>query len=299
MSQLIETIVEPMQYGFMQRALLASVMIGATCALLSCFITLRGWALMGDAVSHSVVPGVAIAFLLGLPFALGAFVFGFLSVFLIGFIRSSSRIKEDASMGIVFTGLFAVGLVIISIVPSQIDLTHILFGSLLGVSVSDIRQIAVITALVIAVLVVLRRDLLAWIFDPIHAASIGMRTNLLRYVLLAILALTVTTALQAVGVVLVVAMVITPGATAYLLTDRFDRMLVIASATSIFSCACGTYLSFFMDAATGPLIVTVQTAIFLLVFVAAPRYGLVAQRRPAEMPASPIGQGIDSEFGIL
>lgn len=297
MNHLLETAIEPMQYGFMQRALLASIMIGATCALLSCFITLRGWALMGDAVSHSVVPGVAIAFLLGLPFALGAFVFGFLSVFLIGFIRSNSRIKEDASMGIVFTGLFALGLVIISLVPSQIDLTHILFGSLLGVSVTDIRQIAIISTVVIVALLVLRRDLLAWIFDPIHAASIGMRTDLLRYALLALLALTVTTALQAVGVVLVVAMVITPGATAYLLTDRFDRMLVIAGATSIFSCATGTYLSFFMDAATGPLIVTVQTVIFLLVFMLAPRYGLLSQRRRVVTPAIvPLAAGSDSAF---
>lgn len=279
MGSIIDTLVEPMQYGFMQRALLASLLIGATCAVMSCFITLRGWALMGDAVSHSVVPGVALAYIIGLPLALGAFVFGFLSVFVIGFIRANSRIKEDASMGIVFTGLFALGLVMISLVPSQVDLLHILFGNVLGVSVTELFQIMAISAVVVAALLVLRRDLLAWIFDPVHAASIGLRTTLLRYLLLALLALTVTTALQAVGVVLVVAMVITPGATAYLLTDRFDLMLLIAVATSTASCIAGTYLSYYLDATTGPLIVTTQTALFLLVFVLAPRYGLASRRR--------------------
>lgn len=285
MSDLANLLVEPMQYGFMQRALIASLLIGTTCAVLSCFITLRGWALMGDAVSHSVVPGVALAYVLSLPFALGAFVFGFLSVFLIGFIRANSRVKEDASMGIVFTGLFAIGLVIISLVPSQIDLMHVLFGNVLGVSVSDLLQLAVISTFVLVVLLATRRDLAAWIFDPIHAASIGLRTTALRYLLLALLALTVTASLQAVGVVLVVAMVITPGATAYLLTDRFDHMIGLAVVVSTMSCVAGTYASFHLDVATGPLIVATQSMVFALVFLTSPRYGLLrALRREPVLP---------------
>lgn len=268
-------LLEPLSHAFMVRALLVSALVGGSCGLLSCYMTLKGWALMGDAVSHSVMPGVVLAYSLGLPFSLGAFVFGVGSVALIGFVKQKSRIKEDTVIGLVFTGFFALGLVLVSKVRSNIDLTHILFGNVLGISSSDIWQTLLISALVVGVLLVLRRDLLLFCFDPTHARSIGIKTGLLHYTLLSVLSLASVAGLQTVGVILVVAMLVTPGATAYLLTDNFDRMTLLAIASSVGSSLLGVYISYWSDSSTAGCIVLVQFGLFLLTFLLAPRYGIL------------------------
>lgn len=270
---------EPLQHAFMQRALLVSMLVASVCGLLSCYMTLKGWALMGDAVSHAVMPGVVIAYALNLPFALGAFVFGVGSVAVIGYIKQMTRIKEDTVIGLVFTGFFAFGLILVSKVRSSIDLTHILFGNVLGISPADIQQTLWICGLVLAVLLLLRRDLILFCFDPTHARSIGIHTGVLHYLLLAVLSLAAVAGLQTVGIILVVAMLVTPGATAHLLTDRFDRMTWIAVGSAVLSSVVGIYWSYWLDASTGGCIVVVQTCLFLASFLFAPRHGLVAQLR--------------------
>ena len=273
-------LLEPLSHAFMVKALLVSALVGGVCGLLSCYMTLKGWALMGDAVSHAVMPGVVVAYALGLPFSLGAFVFGVGSVAAIGFVKQKSRIKEDTVIGLVFTGFFALGLVLVSKVRSNIDLTHILFGNVLGISGSDIQQTLLISALVITLLLVFRRDLLLFCFDPTHARSIGINTGLLHYMLLSVLSLTAVAGLQTVGVILVVAMLVTPGATAYLLTDRFDRMTLLAIASSVLSSLLGVYVSYWTDSSTAGCIVLAQTALFLLAFLFAPRYGILRGHQP-------------------
>jgi manganese transport system permease protein len=272
-------LLEPLSQAFMLKALLVSALVGGVCGLLSCYMTLKGWALMGDAVSHAVMPGVVVAYALGLPFSLGAFVFGVGSVAAIGFVKQKSRIKEDTVIGLVFTGFFALGLVLVSKVRSNIDLTHILFGNVLGISSSDIQQTLLISALVVGLLLVFRRDLLLFCFDPTHARSIGINTGLLHYMLLSVLSLTAVAGLQTVGVILVVAMLVTPGATAYLLTDRFDRMTFLAIASSVLSSVIGVYVSYWSDSSTAGCIVLAQTALFLLAFLLAPRYGILSSQR--------------------
>lgn len=275
---MLDWILEPLQYDFMVRALLTTVTAAVVCALLSCWLVLVGWSLMGDAVSHAVLPGVVIAYVLGAPFALGALVFGLLAVGLIGLIRGTSRVKEDAAIGIVFTTLFALGLVMISVTPSQTDLNHIIFGNILGVSDTDLLQIAILAAVAFAVLFIKRRDLTLYAFDPTHAFAIGLSPRFLGALLLGVLALTTVVALQVVGVVLVVAMLIIPGAAAYLLTDRFGRMLVIAPVVSAVSSVVGIYLSYWIDAASGGIVVVVQGCVFTLVYLFSPRQGVIGKR---------------------
>jgi manganese transport system permease protein len=277
--ELLNTLISPFTYEFMVKATLISALTGAICAVLSCFVILKGWSLMGDAVSHSVLPGVVLAYVVGLPYALGAFVFGLLSVVSIGYIKARSRVKEDTVIGVVFTGLFALGLVLMSKVSSAVHLSHILFGDVLGISDTDVIQTVVIGVVTLVVVLALRRDLLLFCFDPTHARSIGLNTTFLYYTLLVVLALTIVTALQTVGIILVVAMLITPGATAYLLSDRFDKMLWIAVGSSVFSGVVGTYISYFLDGATGGCIVVLQTLVFLSAFVFAPKHGILAKRR--------------------
>ncbi|MEB3349009.1 MAG: metal ABC transporter permease [Cyanobacteriota bacterium] len=272
-------LLEPLRHDFMVRALLVSALVGGVCGLLSCFMTLKGWALMGDAVSHAVMPGVVLAYALGLPFALGAFAFGVGSVALIGFVKQKSRVKEDTVIGLVFTGFFAAGLVLVSKVRSTVDLTHILFGNVLGIAASEIQQTLVICAVVVALLLLLRRDLLLFCFDPTHARSIGIPTGLLHYLLLTALSLAAVAGLQSVGVILVVAMLVTPGATAYLLTDNFDVMTVLAVASSVLSSLAGVLVSYWTDSSTAGCIVLVQTGLFLLTFLLAPRYGILKSHR--------------------
>jgi manganese transport system permease protein len=271
----LDYLLEPLQYDFMLRALGTTVIAAVVCAVLSCWLVLIGWSLMGDAVSHAVLPGVVLAYVVGAPFALGALVFGLLAVALIGLIRGTSRVKEDAAIGIVFTTLFALGLVLISVTPSQTDLNHIIFGNILGVGVAELVQIAVIAVVAFAILIVTRRDLTLYAFDPVHAFAIGLSPRLLGGLLLGVLALTTVVALQVVGVVLVVAMLIIPGATAYLLTDRFGRMLVIAPALSAAASVVGILLSYWLDAASGGLVVVVQGVVFAVVYLLSPRHGVL------------------------
>lgn len=274
----IDILLEPLQYEFMLRALSATAIAAIVCAVLSCWLVLIGWSLMGDAVSHAVLPGVVLAYVLGAPFAIGALVFGVVAVALIGIIRGTSRVKEDAAIGIVFTTLFALGLVLISVTPSQTDLNHILFGNVLGVSAGDLVQIGVLAAVAFAVLFIKRRDLTLFAFDPIHTFAIGLSPRLLSGLLLGVLALTAVVALQVVGVVLVVAMLIIPGATAHLLTDRFGRMLVIAPVLSAASSIVGIYLSYWVDASSGGLVVLVQGVVFAAVYLFSPRQGIIGRR---------------------
>ena len=270
----IDWLLDPLTHDFMRRALMVSALVGGVCGLLSCYMTLKGWALMGDAVSHAVMPGVVVAYALGLPFSLGAFVFGVGSVALIGFVKQKSRIKEDTVIGLVFTGFFALGLVLVSKIKSNIDLMQILFGSPLRISRSDVTQTLIISFIVISILLIFRKDLMLYCFDAKHARSIGINTGILHYLLLTLLSLSAVVGLQTVGIILVVAMLITPGATAYLLTDRFDRMTILAVISSSFSSILGVYISYWSDIETGGSIVLVQTLIFLIAFLFAPRYGI-------------------------
>ena len=293
----IEFLLEPLGYDFMVRALATTLIASIVCAVLSCWLVLVGWSLMGDAVSHAVLPGVALAYIVGAPFALGAVVFGFLAVALIGLVRDTSRVKEDAAIGIVFTTLFALGLVLISVTPSQTDLTHIIFGNLLGVSWPDLLQIIILGVITFAILIYKRRDFTLFAFDPVHAHAIGLSPKVLGAALLGLLALTSVVALQAVGVVLVVAMLIIPGATAYLLTDRFSRMLIIAPVISAVCGVIGLYCSYYLDTASGGMVVLAQGAAFALVYLFSPRHGLIgtrvmARRRRRRLLATPRVVGV-------
>ncbi|MBX2864108.1 MAG: metal ABC transporter permease [Leptolyngbyaceae cyanobacterium MAG.088] len=284
LNPLWQWLIEPLQAGFMVKAIWVSAFVGVVCAVLSCYITLKGWSLMGDAVSHAVVPGVVVAYAMGLPFALGAFIFGFGATVIIGYVKSATRLKEDAVIGVIFTGFFAFGLVLATKIPSNVDLFHILFGNVLGISPSDIIQTLIAGIATLVIILVRRKDLLLFCFDPNHAKAIGLNTQLMYYTLLSVLALTIVTALQTAGIVLVVAMLVTPGATAYLLTDRFDHMLAISVATSVISCVVGTYFSYHLDISTGGSIVVLMTMLFTLAMVFAPKYGLLRQKIMRQVP---------------
>ena len=276
---MIDALLVPFHYEYMQKAMFISALIGGVCAMLSCFITLKGWSLMGDALSHSIVPGISLAYLSGIPFVIGAFVSGILASGAMAFVKNNTRIKEDAVIGIVFTAFFALGLVLISIFPSNINLKTIVFGNTLGIADSDIVQILIVSAITLIVILLKWRDLLLFCFDSNHARSLGLNVRFLHITLLTLFAITTVAALQAVGVCLVVAMVITPGATAYLLTDRFDRMMVIAVCLGVASSLVGAYLSYYINGSTGGCIVALQTIVFLLVFMFAPKYGVLASRK--------------------
>jgi len=279
---LVQWFVAPLQHEFMLKAILVSALVGVVCSALSCYLTLKGWALMGDAVSHAVMPGVVIAYVLNIPFAVGAFVFGVGSVMAIGFIKSKTRIKEDTVIGLVFTGFFALGLVLVSKVKSSIDLTHILFGNVLGISDGDILQTIVISIITLVTLAILRKDLILFCFDSTHARSIGLNITFLYYVLLSLLSLTAVAGLQTVGIILVVAMLVTPGATAYLLSDRFDHMILISMASGVFSSVMGTYISYHLDGSTGGCIVVLQTLLFVAAMIFAPKHGLFVTSRNSQ-----------------
>lgn len=266
MEYLTELILAPLQYPFMVKAILVASVVGATCALLSCFMILKGWALLGDAISHAVLPGVIIAYILSWPFSLGAFLFALLSVFIIGYVKTNTKIKEDAAMGIVFTTLFAFGLVLISKTPSSIDLMHILFGYVLGISNNAALYTTLTLMMVAGLILTFRKTLIVFTFDPTHAAAVGIPVRFVHYALLVLLAITITASLQTVGIILVIAMLITPGATAFLLTKRFTPMLTWAVTVSVISAVVGAYLSYYLDVSTGGAIVFLQGIIFLGVF---------------------------------
>ncbi|WP_286956890.1 metal ABC transporter permease [Brevibacterium sp. UBA7493] len=275
---IIHLLADPVSYEFMTRALIAAVMVSIVCALLSCWLVLIGWSLMGDAVSHAVLPGVVLAYVLDVPFAIGALAFGFLAVILIGTVRDTSRVKEDAAIGIVFTTLFALGIVLVSVTPSDTDLTHIIFGNILGVSRQDLTQILILTLAVLLVVLVKRRDFTLYAFDPTHAHAIGMSPRLIGAVMLALLAVTAVATLQIVGVVLVVAMLIIPGASAYLLTNRMSMMLILAPAISVGCSLIGLYTSYYADTASGGMIVLAQGFVFTLIYLFSPRQGVIARQ---------------------
>lgn len=277
-SHILNWFIEPLQYGFLVQAIWVSAFVGLVCAVLSCYITLKGWSLMGDAISHAVVPGVVVAYALEIPFAIGAFLFGFGATVAIGYIKSNTRLKEDAVIGIVFTGFFAFGLVLVTKIPSNIDLFHILFGNVLGISPQDIIQTLIAGIITLVVILLRRKDLLLFCFDPNHAKAIGLNTQILYYTLLSVLALTIVAALQTAGIILVISMLVTPGSIGYLLSDRFDYMLVISVISSILSCILGTYLSYHLDVSTGGSIVVLLTVFFIVAMIFAPKYGILVQR---------------------
>lgn len=272
-------LLEPFQYGFMVDAMIVGAAVGAVCAVLSCYLVLKGWSLMGDAISHAVLPGIVIAYAIGVPLAVGAFASGLLCAILTGFIKANSRVKEDTVMGVVFTGFFAFGLVLFTKVKSDLHLDHILFGNILGLVPGDLRDTLIVGGVTFATILALRRDLLLFCFDSGHARTIGLRTGVLYYLLLSLLAVTIVVSLKAVGIILVIAMLVTPGCVGYLLTDRFSRMLVIAIATAVGSSLVGVYLSFFLNASTGACIVLLQAGVFLVALIVAPKHGLLAARR--------------------
>jgi manganese/iron transport system permease protein len=254
----------PLSYGFMQRALLVAVMTGAVCAVLSCFLVLKGWSLMGDAVSHAVLPGIVLAVVLGLPLAVGAFAAGLFCAVATGWLKENSRVKEDTVMGIVFSGMFGLGLVLFTKVETDQHLLHVLFGNMLGVTSQDLIETAIVAGLTLTVVLAKRRDFLLYCFDPRHARAVGLRVEWLHYGLLILLSLTIVASLKAVGVILVVAMLVAPGATAFLITRRFEHMLIVATAVAIASSVLGTLVSFHIDGSTGPCIVLIQATIFAL-----------------------------------
>lgn len=278
---MIEHLLMPLQYEYMIKAIVISGVIGGVCALLSCFVTLKGWSLMGDALSHAIVPGVAVAYLIGIPFIIGAFVSGLLAALVMGVVKSKTRIREDATIGIVFTTFFAAGVLMISLFPSNISLKTIVFGNVLGIADGDIIQMLAISAVALLVIALKWKDLLLFAFDPNQAKAIGLNTTVLNLTLLTLLAATAVAALQAVGAILVIAMLVTPGATAYQLTDRFGRMMLLACIMGIVTSMLGAYISYFLNGSTGGCIVCLQTAVFLLAFFFAPKHGLVAARRKA------------------
>jgi manganese/iron transport system permease protein len=272
---------EPLQLDFMRDALLTGSMVAALCAVLSCFVVLKGWSLMGDAISHAVLPGIVLAYIVGWPLALGAFLSGLLCSAATGFIKQNSRVKEDTVLGVVFTGLFAFGLVLHSKTESELHLDHILFGHLLGITPETAWQVYVVGALVMGVVLVLRRDLLLVSFDPSHARVLALPVKFLTYLLLALLVLAIVVSLQAVGIILVIAMLITPGCTAYLWTDRFDRMLGISTSTAVASTVLGILASFHLDGDPAACIVLAQSLAFAVSFCFAPKHGWLASRRRA------------------
>ena len=277
---------EPLGYAYMRHAMLAAALAGGVCAFLSCFLMLRGWSLMGDAISHAIVPGVAGAYLLGLPYSLGAFFSGALAAGVMLLINSRTRLKQDVVIGVTFSTFLGLGLFIISLAPAGISIQTIALGNVLAITPGDLAQLVAISLLTFLALLLKWRDWLAVFFDESHARSVGLHVTALKAGFFAMLAACTIAAMQAVGAFLVIALIITPGATAWLLSDRFGRVAAIATAIGVASGLIGAWASYFLDGATGAVIVLLQTALFALAFVFAPRHGLLAARRRARASAS-------------
>ncbi|WP_054302134.1 metal ABC transporter permease [Gemmobacter sp. LW-1] len=273
---------EPFQYGYMTNAIWVSALVGAVCAFLSAYLMLKGWSLIGDALSHSVVPGVAGAYMLGLPFALGAFLSGGLAALAMLFLRSRSGLKEDVVIGLIFTAFFGLGLFMVSLNPMAVSIQTIIMGNILAITPEDTLQLALIGGVSLIILLAKWRDLLAVFFDEAHARSIGLNVTALRLVFFTLLSASTVAAMQTVGAFLVIALVVTPGATAYLLTDRFPRLLALSVAIGSVTSAFGAYLSYFLDGATGAVIVCFQTLLLLAAFFFAPKHGMLAARARAK-----------------
>jgi manganese/iron transport system permease protein len=289
---LLDTLLQPFQLEFMRYALIISVLVAIPTALLSCFLVLKGWSLMGDAISHAVFPGVVIAYIVGFPYAVGAFAAGMICALATGFLKENSRIKQDTVMGVVFSGMFGLGLVLYVKIQSDVHLDHILFGDMLGVDLGDIAETGIIAAIAAGILVVKWRDLLLHAFDPVQARAIGLSVRLLHYGLLSILSLTVVGALKAVGIIMAIAMLIAPGAIAFLIARSFSAMLAIAVTIAVVASFLGVYLSFFIDSAPAPTIVLLMTIGFIAAFVFVTGKTARLQRReaaPAIAPSEPEG----------
>jgi manganese/iron transport system permease protein len=276
----------PFSYEYMAKAMWVSALVGAVCAFLSAYLMLKGWSLMGDALAHSIVPGVAGAYILGFPFAVGAFFAGIFAAMGMAFVKQRSRLREDAVIGLVFTALFALGLLIASIRPTSVSMQTIVLGNILAISNEDVVQVAIISGISLAILLLKWKDLMVTFFDESHARTMGLNPGMLKILFFTLLSACTVAALQTVGACLVVAMVVTPGATAYLLTDRFGRLLAISVALGAGTSFAGAYISYFLDGATGGVIVTLQTLLFLVAFFFAPKHGRLAARRRQRQFAS-------------
>ena len=278
---MIALLLEPFGYSYMLNAMWVSALVGTVCAFLSAFLMLKGWSLIGDALSHSIVPGVAGAYMLGLPFSIGAFFSGGLAAAAMLFLSERTRLKEDTVIGLIFTAFFGLGLIMISLSPASVNIETIVLGNILAITPEDILQLAIIGFGSLAVLIVKWRDLMATFFDENHARSIGLRPTALKVMFFTLLAACTVAALQTVGAFLVIALVVTPGATAYLLTDRFPRLIIVSILVGALTSFVGAYVSYFLDGATGGLIVVLQTLVFLAAFLFAPKHGVLAARRRA------------------
>ncbi|MDQ0512104.1 metal ABC transporter permease [Ancylobacter amanitiformis] len=281
MSAIFETLAQPFQFEFMRNALLISVLVAVPTALLSCFLVLKGWSLMGDAISHAVLPGVVLAYIAGIPLAVGAFSAGMVCALATGFLKENSRIKQDTVMGVVFSGMFGLGIVLYTKIETDMHLDHILFGDMLGVGWEDILETGIIAAITAGVIALKWRDLLLHAFDPAQAKAIGLPVRVLHYGLLCLLSLTIVGALKAVGIILVIAMLIAPGAIAFLLTRTFGAMLVAAVAIATTSSLAGVYLSFFIDSAPAPTIVLLMSLGFVGALAVSSQKAVTADRREA------------------
>lgn len=280
---MLDVLLEPLAYEYMVKAVVISAAVGGICAFLSAYLMLKGWSLIGDALSHSVVPGVAITYSLSLPYSVGAFISGILAALAILWIKAVSKLKEDAIIGFIFTTFFALGLFIVSINPTAVNVEEIVLGNILGIADEDVFQVGIIMAVCLAFLLLFWKNLLLVFFDETQAVAVGLSPLRYKILFFTLLSACVVAALQTVGAVLVIAMVITPGATAYLLTDKFSKLVGIAVALGFFTGGIGAYASYFLDGATGGIIVCLQTALFLLAFIFAPKYGLLKQKQTAAL----------------
>ena len=278
---MMEMLLEPFAYEYMTNAMWVSALVGGVCAFLSCYLMLKGWSLIGDALSHAIVPGVAGAYMLGLPFSIGAFFSGGLAAAAMLFLNQRTKLREDAIIGLIFSSFFGLGLFMVSLSPTSVDIKTIVLGNILAITPEDTLQLVIISVVTLAILLVKWKDLMVTFFDESYARSIGLNPTLLKVLFFTLLSACTVAALQTVGAFLVICMVVTPGATAYLLTDRFPRLVVIAIAIGTVTSFAGAYVSYFLDGATGGIIVVLQTAIFLLAFFLAPKHGMLAARRRA------------------
>ena len=285
---MLEALIEPLQYGFMQRSLIIAILVGLLCAVVGSYLMVQRLALLGDAISHSVLPGLAVAFILGFNIFVGAFIAGVLSTMAIAWIRTRSPIKEDAAMGIVFSAFFALGITLITLIQkdNKIDLNHFLFGNILSVTVDEVRDTAIIAVVVLLVVVMLYKELLFYTFDPLGAEAAGLPVNLLNFGLMLLIALTIVASMKAVGVILVLSLLITPGATAYLLVKRLHQVMFLGAGIGIFSSITGMYLSYFFNLPSGPAIVLVVSGLFLMALFLSPSHGIFThpQNEPKSLP---------------
>ncbi|MCU0524473.1 MAG: metal ABC transporter permease [Elainella sp. Prado103] len=279
---ILDLLIEPLQYGFMQRSLIVAVIVGVLCAVVGSYLLVRRLALLGDAISHSLLPGLAIAFMLGINLYVGAFIAGVLSALLIAWIHTRSTIKEDAAMGIVFSAFFSIGITLITLIQkdNKIDLNHFLFGNILGVTLTEVRDVVIIAIVVLVTVVLLYKELLFFCFDTLGAQAAGLPVQWLNGGLMVLVALTVVASMKTVGVILVLSLLITPAAAAYLLVPRFHQVMILAAAIGAFSSVCGMYLSYYLNLPSGPAIVIIASTLFGLAFLVNPDSGLLSRFKP-------------------